>query len=62
MRLRTPALILHRWIGLLVSLLLIIISLTGSLLIFSDELDRAFNPQLSDIFHQYSRITSLQSQ
>jgi len=46
MRLRTPALILHRWIGLLVSLLLIIISLTGSLLIFSDELDRAFNPQL----------------
>lgn len=46
MKLRTPALILHRWIGILASLLLVIIGLTGSLLVFSNELDHAFNPQL----------------
>lgn len=37
---------LHRWIGLLMAVFLVIVGLTGSLLAFHDELDRFFAPQL----------------
>jgi len=36
----------HRWIGLTTALLLIIVGVTGSLLAYYGELDRALNPEL----------------
>src|SRR5579883_2627191 len=37
---------LHRWIGLAMAAFLIVVGLTGSLLAFLPELDRAINPTL----------------
>ena len=36
----------HRYLGLSVGVLLLFLSLTGSLLVFHDEIDEWFNPQL----------------
>ncbi|MBG1241452.1 PepSY domain-containing protein [Nostoc sp. NZL] len=46
MKLRKSILSLHRYVGILAGILLIIISLTGSLLVFHEEIDQFFNPQL----------------
>jgi len=40
---------LHRWIGLAVTLFLIIVGLTGSVLAFQDELDLWLNPDLLSV-------------
>jgi uncharacterized iron-regulated membrane protein len=37
---------LHRWVGLLTTVFLVIVSLTGSLLAFNNELEHVFAPQL----------------
>jgi uncharacterized iron-regulated membrane protein len=37
---------LHRWIGLILGLVLVVIGLTGSLLVFGREIDAALNPAL----------------
>ncbi|ARN80765.1 PepSY-associated TM helix domain-containing protein [Methylocystis bryophila] len=37
---------LHRWVGLLMAVFLIVVGLTGSLLAFNMELERVFAPQL----------------
>lgn len=49
MKLRPPALASHRWFGLLAGLLLVVIGISGSLLIFSQELDQTLYPQLLQV-------------
>jgi len=46
MMIRSVCLKLHRWFGLLSAIFLIIVSLTGSLIAFNEELDIWLNPQL----------------
>ena len=36
----------HRWLGLVSGLLLVVISLSGSALVFHEEIDRALFPEL----------------
>src|SRR6476660_1143180 len=36
----------HRWVGLAASLLLIAVAVSGSALVFENEIDRALNPAL----------------
>lgn len=43
---RRGAVALHRWIGLTVGALLVVAGLTGSLLVFREEIDVALNPHL----------------
>lgn len=50
----------HRYVGLLAGLLLVMSGLTGSLLVFSDEIDEALNPGLLHVTPRESRA-SLQS-
>ena len=45
MRLRGLWLSVHKWIGLLLAMLIIPISLTGSALVWHDWLDETLNPQ-----------------
>ena len=37
---------LHRWVGLLMTVFLVIVGLTGSLIAFNTELEHVFAPQL----------------
>ena len=37
---------LHRWTGLLMTIFLVVVALTGSLLVYTVEIDRIVNPQL----------------
>ena len=39
-----PALLWHRWFGLLGGVWLLVIALTGSVLVFHEEIDHALNP------------------
>ncbi len=55
-KLRQPALILHRYAGVLAGILLVIIGLTGSVLVFSEELDHLLNPQLLQVVPQDRRV------
>lgn len=57
MKLRKLALSLHRYIGLMVGLLLILISLTGSVLVFSNEIDQFLNPALLQVVPQEKRVS-----
>jgi uncharacterized iron-regulated membrane protein len=57
MKLRVPALILHRYAGILAGVLLIVIGLTGSLLVFSEELDHFLHPQLLQVVPQAQQIS-----
>jgi uncharacterized iron-regulated membrane protein len=47
---------LHSWIGLTGALGLVLIGLTGSLLVFSEELDRAFHPALFRVTPQGEKL------
>jgi uncharacterized iron-regulated membrane protein len=44
---RTLTLTLHRWISLIVSVLVILTAGSGAILVFENEIDRALNPALS---------------
>jgi uncharacterized iron-regulated membrane protein len=44
LNLRKSSLVLHRYIGILAGLVVCIVGITGSLLVFEAELDRAFQP------------------
>ena len=55
-KLRQPALILHGYSGVIAGILLIIIGLTGSVLVFSEELDHFLNPQLLHVVPQDERV------
>ncbi len=61
MRLRKTALILHRVIGVMVGLLLVVIGLTGSSLVFWHEIDESLNPQLMQVVPQGDSLLSLES-
>ncbi len=55
-KLRQPALILHRYAGIVAGILLAIIGLTGSSLVFSEELDHFLHPQLLQVVPQEKRL------
>ncbi|MBD1932808.1 MULTISPECIES: PepSY-associated TM helix domain-containing protein [Cyanophyceae] len=57
MKLRKPALILHRIVGVIVGLLLIVIGLTGSALVFWHEIDHSRNLTLMEVVPQSDRIS-----
>ncbi len=44
---RRALLTLHQWVGLAAGLFLIVISISGSALVFENEIDRALNPATS---------------
>lgn len=44
--LRTVALLVHRYVGVLIAVFLLVAGLTGTLLVFQEELDRFFAPSL----------------
>ena len=49
LRLRALWLSVHKWIGLLLAVLIIPISLTGSALVWHDWLDESLNPQRHEV-------------
>ena len=57
MKLRKPALTLHRYLGVMAGILLVIIGLTGSLLVFSEELEHFLNPHLLQVAPQGERVS-----
>ncbi len=44
--LRRKLLFLHRWLGLILGIYFVMLGVTGSLLVFAREIDRALNPEL----------------
>lgn len=56
MKFRKLAFKLHLYLGLAVGIFLAVIALTGSLLVFSPEIERFFNPQLLQVIPQAERI------
>ena len=52
MKLRKIALTLHSYVGVFVGLVLIVICVTGSLLVFQEELERFFHPHLLQVIPQ----------
>ncbi|MBD2084363.1 PepSY domain-containing protein [Trichocoleus sp. Lan] len=52
MKLRKLALILHRYVGVIFGLLILVIGLTGSALVFHEEIDRALNSHLHQVVPQ----------
>lgn len=57
MKLRQLAFSLHRYIGVMLGLLLVVIGLSGSLLVFGNEIDRFLNPQLLQVTPQGQRVS-----
>lgn len=49
LRLRPVALLVHRWVGLVMAVFLIIAGVTGSMMAFFHELDVALNPELMSV-------------
>jgi len=48
---------LHLWAGSMAAAILLILGLTGSLLVFEDQIDRALNPQLWYVHPQGRRLS-----
>jgi uncharacterized iron-regulated membrane protein len=48
---------LHKWLGLLSGLFIIVIGLTGSIIVFTDEIDRALNRELLDVTPLSTRVS-----
>jgi uncharacterized iron-regulated membrane protein len=57
MKVRQIALVLHRYIGVTVGILLAIVSLTGSSLIFWKEINVFLNPQMFQVVPQGDRVS-----
>jgi len=57
MKLRQLALTLHRYIGVIVGLLLMVMGLTGSLLVFDNEIDSFLSPELLQVKPQEERVS-----
>jgi uncharacterized iron-regulated membrane protein len=57
MKLRQIALILHRYVGAMVGILLAIVSLTGSSLVFWKEINVFLNPQMFQVIPQGDRVS-----
>lgn len=56
MRVRKLALTLHLYLGLIVGILVSVLALTGSLLVFGDEIECFLNPQLLQVIPQAEKI------
>ncbi|MEG4028419.1 MULTISPECIES: PepSY-associated TM helix domain-containing protein [unclassified Microcoleus] len=56
MKFRKLAFKLHLYLGLVVGIFLAVIALTGSLLVFSPEIERFFNPQILQVIPQAEQI------
>ncbi|MDO8597865.1 MAG: PepSY-associated TM helix domain-containing protein [Sulfuricaulis sp.] len=57
MRIRPSVFWLHRWGGLVASVIILVVAVTGCFLAFEEELDRAMHPALyktarSDVAHR----------
>ncbi|MEG4404809.1 PepSY-associated TM helix domain-containing protein [Microcoleus sp. MON2_D5] len=57
MKLRPIALVLHRYVGVIVGILLAIVSLTGSSLVFWKEIEVFLNPQMFQVIPQGDRVS-----
>lgn len=57
MKLRPIALVLHRYVGVMVGILLAIVSLTGSSLVFWKEINVFLNPQMFQVIPQGDRVS-----
>lgn len=57
MKLRKLVLTLHGYVGVTIGLLLVIIGLTGSSIVFHEEIDRAINPQLMQVVPQNESVS-----
>src|SRR4028118_114155 len=57
MKVRQIALVLHRYIGVTVGILLAFVSLTGSSLIFWKEINVFLNPQMFQVVPQGDRVS-----
>jgi uncharacterized iron-regulated membrane protein len=55
--LRKLLLNLHLWAGLIAGIFLILLSFTGSFMVFEDEIDRALNPKLTWVTPGAKRLT-----
>ena len=44
--LRRRMLFVHRWLGIILGVYFVMLGITGSLLVFAREIDRALNPEL----------------
>lgn len=49
MPIRNALLLWHRWFGLIAALWLLLLAVTGSLIVFYDEIDRSLNPDLRSV-------------
>lgn len=56
LKIRTVLLLWHRWFGLLAAIWLLALALTGSTLVFYDELDRLLNPELRRVEAKAQRL------
>jgi len=57
MKLRQIALVLHRYVGAVVGILLAVVSLTGSSLVFWKEINVFLNPQMFQVIPQGERVS-----
>ena len=59
MTLRRAFLLAHQWVGLAAAAFLVVIAVSGSTLVFENEIDRALNPTLSYVPNQRDRLSPL---
>lgn len=55
-RVRSAVVVVHRWLGLVAGLLLVVIGLSGSALVFRQEIDEALNPELLRVAPAPTRV------
>ena len=53
---RSAVMVAHRWLGLVAGLLLVVIGLSGSALVFRQEIDEALNPELLRVTPASTRV------
>jgi len=53
---RSTVMVAHRWLGLVAGLLLVVIGLSGSALVFRQEIDEALNPELLRVTPAATRV------
>ena len=56
MSLRSAFLKLHLWVGLAAAILILLLAVTGAILVFENEIDRALNPKLLTVAPQSTNL------
>jgi uncharacterized iron-regulated membrane protein len=54
---REPLLVLHRWVALVATILILVVAITGSALVFEGALDRAAHPELWRVTAGSARVS-----